>query len=208
MRGCLCGMNPHPTHQLDLHPLPLPYTLCLTQPPLLTPSTPQAISLGGSRAPLQVFRNPSACWHRVSEEMHGATPTPSSKEVTGRMPVTGEGATAGGAETTKPDALEGSVAARVAAVRGSGSEAAASAASAARAGILEEAGSAEARAACGYTKCYCEENVYRLIASLISGALGTPCCAASLYAVFISNPRKQVCVYQCMCLSECGKVMA
>ena len=112
------------------------------------------------------------------------------------MPIiTGEGATAGGAETTEPDALEGSVTAKVAAVGASGSEAATSPASPARAGVLEGSSSAAARAACGYTKCYCEENVYRLIASLISGALSTPCCAASLYAVFISNPRKQVCVY-------------
>lgn len=41
-----------------------------------------------------------------------------------------------------------------------------------------------------YTSCYCEENVYFLISALIDR--GAAASADELYAVFVSNPAKQV----------------
>ena len=43
------------------------------------------------------------------------------------------------------------------------------------------------RSECDYTACYCEENVYKLCADLLQHNS-----ADCLFAVFISNPEKQV----------------
>ena len=46
------------------------------------------------------------------------------------------------------------------------------------------------REICTYTKCYCEENVHRLIATLVERGVARD--ASDLFVVFISNPSKSV----------------
>ncbi|CAD7701527.1 unnamed protein product [Ostreobium quekettii] len=46
------------------------------------------------------------------------------------------------------------------------------------------------RADCTYTSCYCEENVHRLIDTLLQRGLAAD--AGALFAVFISNPSRTV----------------